>query len=309
MDIYTLMEIKDKICDMKTYHNFCVAFNIPFKTNNQKFIQFNDCENILNYSYEFVEFFIPNLNWEIISEQILTETFLNKFQNNILWFYIFKNHKNYNIEFLKFHKNKVNMQFLSMCELTDEFIRNFFYDIFSDYTKDYYIFNNLSLELLKEFESEIDWDIVSKFQIPKTQFLLEFKNSINWYILCRNHNLSMEQIKIFQDYVDWNYISEQNVYNNIKFIEQFKTKLNWYKVSRYFNLNSNTIEKFNKYLIWPEVSNFQNLDYYLISKFENKIDWSRFSANIFSIRKNLGNKCFIDKYKDKIKWKIVDILI
>lgn len=306
MNIYTLMEIKDHIYDMKTYHNFCLAVNIPFKTYKPDCISFNDCENITNYSTDFIKVFSQKLNWEIISEQKLTENFLNEFQTHIIWFYIFKNHKEYRLDFLKQHKNKINMQLISMCELSDNFIRTFFYDIFNDYTLEYYIFNNLSLNLLKEFELELDWDIISQYQIPNNNFLEQFKNNINWRILCKNNNLSENQIEKYQDYVDWNYISGKYIYSNEKFLNKFKHKLNWYRVSRYYVLNFSNIIKFKDLLVWSEVSQFQYLDKFLIYKYEDKIDWCRFSANELCLMQNLSDQDFVDKYKSKIKWKFVN---
>jgi hypothetical protein len=112
-------------------------------------------------------------NWKEISEcQILSEDFIEDFQDKVAWEYISRGQT-----------------------LSEEFIRDFQEEFNWHYVSKY---QKLSEEFIREFKEKVNWNHISKYQKLSEEFIREFKDEVNWENISRYQNTkdNREQVDI-----------------------------------------------------------------------------------------------------------------
>lgn len=92
------------------------------------------------------------VDWELISEDSLTENFIREFQDYVVWDYVSGNSK-LSEDFIREFQDKVDWNLISMDQV-------------------------LSEPFIREFQDYVVWDSVSVFQTLSDEFRKEFKDRI-----------------------------------------------------------------------------------------------------------------------------------
>ena len=101
--------------------------------------------------------------------------------------------------------------------------------------------------------------------------LVEYKDIIDWYIVCLYQNISED------------------------FMNKWITYINWAPISLHRELSDDFIIKHQSRLNWSYLSNSGKLSENIIRRFEHRIDWELLIVSNYSIS-------FLQEYKDKINW-------
>lgn len=109
------------------------------------------------------------------------------------------------------------------------------------------------LELLGDdgYSKKLPWDSISSKYNLSIELLREFKDEINWGIMCKENNKSID-IKIlseFKNYISWGCISTYRILT-VEEMDLFKDVLNWQLISILQPLSFEALDgRFNNYLI------------------------------------------------------------
>jgi hypothetical protein len=119
----------------------------------------------------------------------------------------------------------------------------------------------LDEDFIKEFDSQIKWDYILKYQKLSEKILIEYNKCFNkkdWSNISRYQRLSEKFIKRFRNKVDWYYISKYQKLSE-KFIKRYKYKVNWYCISRFQILNKKFVLEFKDKIYLKIVKRYQNI--------------------------------------------------
>ncbi len=67
----------------------------------------------------------------------------------------------------------------------------------------FYKDNKLSEDFIREFQNNINWELVSQYQQLSEDFIREFYNRVDWYYISAYKKLSEDLTKEFQDKINW----------------------------------------------------------------------------------------------------------
>ena len=102
--------------------------------------------------------------------------------------------------------------------------------------------DDLLIQAFENFQNQVFWWNISKYQKLSEKFIKKFKDKVDWIGISINVNLSEEIFEKFQDNLSWLYFSEyQKLSEN--FIEKFQNKVNWISISIYQKLSEEFILK------------------------------------------------------------------
>jgi len=176
------MEVNEKIMKEFNYSYFS-------KTKNKiKYI-----EGRMNTHY---------IDWGYISNyQILSESFIERFQDKVDWEYI-SGYQQLSESFIERFQDKVDWGYISRHQ-------------------------KLSEPFIERFQDKVDWGYTSEYQELSESFIEGFQDKVNWEYISINQKLSESFIERFQDKVDWGYISIRQQLSE-SFIEKYKDKLKNY---------------------------------------------------------------------------------
>ena len=145
----------------------------------------------------------------------------------------------------------------------------------------------------------VNWNEISKNKELSDEFILEYKDKLNFELLCDSIKLSEDMIRQLDEYVDWNIISKYYKPFTAEFYIQYKDKLNWFNVCNNNRcLSESVIEECSEFMDWCALSECVKLTEDFVRKHEDKISWNNLSGNLeckFSLD-------FISEYKDKWNW-------
>lgn len=207
------------------------------------------------------------LDWKVICEyQKLSEEFIEHLALKYLYLDMISAHQVLSEYFMDKYKNNLDWGLLSCSQyMSEDFIREHL-----DLVKfEQLSFNNklnLSIDFLREFKDEIDWEGWWLFQPLKYKELYEFRDMIyDWRQISRNRNLPIEVI------------------------EHFRNELNWKDVCLKTHLTEEFMEEYINYLDWDSVSYAQDLSEDFITRHADKVNWNHvwewktkhFSENFF----------------------------
>jgi hypothetical protein len=133
------------------------------------------------------------------------------------------------------------------------------------------IIYTLNFEDNKTFDKINKWlkNVWSRQELFE-EFISEFQDDANWYIISRYHRLSEDFIRDFQDKVYWNKISKYQKLSE-DFLREFQDKVNWHKISEYQILSENFIREFQNKVNWHKIRKFQELSEDFKLEFQDKL--------------------------------------
>lgn len=141
--------------------------------------------------------------------------------------------------------------------------------------------SDLTMEFVREFQDAINWYVLSKNEYfkPSEDFVDEFKDRINWNNFTRYSKSMNESFAIkFKDYIDWGVLSFQKYLSN-DFIRKHADRINWKILWKYRKVDEEFLDKFNDYIIWDIVCTQQKLSIDFVKKHANEVDYSKLAGN------------------------------
>jgi len=219
---------------------------------------------------------------EIIRTQVLSEDYILKTKDirRVSW-NLLSEYQEMSKEFILTYKDKINFDYLST--------------------------QNLSEDIIKEFEDELDWNILvlntdlseemikknydkinNKQDILERQVLSEkfFENHLSDELtmsdILRTQKVSEKFLIINMDEVNW-ITDSTNISKNVElsdnFMNVYSNEIDWMVISEYQKLSDGFIEKHIDKIDWGLLSEYQNLSDYILDKYSVKVDWEKYSNN------------------------------
>lgn len=147
--------------------------------------------------------------------------------------------------------------------------------------------NNICVRRREMNFNSIDWDVVSHEQSLSPQMISFFKTMLNWNILTEIHRDDIEFIREFKDNIDFEIIcnklrfNDNDIFtrNDYEFCHEFSEYLHWTKLSRFSGIDELFIHKFNEHLNWNTLSSVQGLSEFILDTYHEKIVWENTSNN------------------------------
>jgi len=159
-----------------------------------------------------------NIDWKKISIWcVLSEEFIEKYQNKVNWFYISK-HQILSEPFIEKYKDKVEWFYISQSQV-------------------------LSESFIEKYKDKINWENISNYQILSEDFIEKYYDKVDWYYISRSQILSEPFIEKYENKFDWVFISMHQTLSE-SFIEKFEKKVAWICVSKFQNLSKKFVEKY-----------------------------------------------------------------
>lgn len=114
--------------------------------------------------------------------------------------------------------------------------------------------NGISLYILYHSANSIicnrDWDYLSRHYTLNTNFLIRYKDKLNWSNVCKCQKLSEKDIDLFSTHLDWKeVIKHQELTDNI--ISKEAIPRWWFYISRWGKLKTEHLIKFKDNINWP----------------------------------------------------------
>lgn len=100
-------------------------------------------------------------------------------------------------------------------------------------------------------QCSLEWNEISKFP-HCTEFLLQFKDNLNWKLLSQYHKFTTEELGMFHSKVDWDTVSWCQSLNE-DYFNLYASFLNWTLVSLHQYLPESTIIKFKDRIDWEAI--------------------------------------------------------
>jgi len=211
-----------------------------------------------------------NVAWEWVSDNSLSENFIEEFQDRLGWFEISR------------------MQILS-----EDFIRRYKDDVYWNYISSY---QNLSGDFILEFAKRLDMDkVLRNYPIPE-KIIRNFVDRVIWDEIPRRQKLSEDFIKDFAGRLGWGNISHYQTLSE-DFIRKFKDKVNWYNISKKQTLSEEFIREFADSVDWRGISFNQTLSEDFIKEFAERLSWDGISQNPKISRQTKLNVYYKLKFK------------
>lgn len=255
---------------------------LAFCKRNKRFFSYLISKNY-PLDIELISHFENKLEWSLFyrNDSLLwTCELLEKFQDRLDWF------KEYDSDFDNLVGNTTifwdSEKIRKIRELNFE--HGFIYPFISRKSN-----VNWSIDLLKEFESDWNWeDLSNNYSLPWNEELIDlYMDKWNWSYLSRNWEINWNEKLLYKykNKVDWNSISGlKNVEWSNMIIDKFFDYWNWNKLSgNYFvNWNERLIKKYQHIIDWPSLSSnhkINSIPEYLFEEYENKWDWEKLTSN------------------------------
>ena len=153
---------------------------------------------------------------------------------------------------------------------------------------------NLPEEILVEYKEIVDWYIVCLYQKISESFMDKWATYINWGPISLHRKLSDEFIIRHQNELNWSYLSNSgNLSENIVNIFPKKVDWNLLVVDKY---SIDFLKHYQDKINWHEVQ-FKNIEIYEI--FKSHINWERLSYH------NELTESFIRRFQDRLSWDFI----
>lgn len=181
-------------------------------------------ENFHKFPRKDITYYEDKLNWSVIdlnnNENSITDS--KKFQYDDKKIKEFKNKElnrvlSKNIDLMSYHeirnkKEKIDWNLVSKC-------------------------GNLTLDFMIKFKTEINWEIVSEYQII-VEFLIRYKNKSYCHSPYKHiGDPKQKEIKdIIENYIDWNIISRTRKMN-LEMVRKFQNELNFEIIRNHERVN------------------------------------------------------------------------
>lgn len=162
----------------------------------------------------------------------------------------------------------------------------------------------LTQSTIEEFTDYVNWEQIFHNQTLSTNFIRKYINKLNdnsWKAICAFQELDEQFLRDFKDKVDWGIICINQKHIKEEFFEEEEIK-GCYKMSQitqrelslpWLERHANEFDEQS----WNNICCFDDLSEKFMDKHSDKLNWMTTSGNQkFSIK-------FAEKYKDKIVWE------
>lgn len=202
-----------------------------------------------NFSYDFIEYFIDDWDWEWISGQteILTPSFRKRFSHKLYWERIYAN-VILSEEELKERLPQCHQEWYIVSwqqSLSHEFIVEFkdqltWQEICADQI--------LSEKTMRQCAQYLIWNEISACQDLSESFIEEFENKLDWVGICSCQLLSERLMRQFPDKLDWESVSACQKFTKKFFFKYYnRMSLNDVRINKYLKFNiEKTIREYEK---------------------------------------------------------------
>ena len=148
---------------------------------------------------------------------------------------------------------------------------------------------------------EVSWDVLSTKPDLSYDFLVKFKDSLDWNVLTKTESVDISDNKYldeFYDYLDWNFISKSNLFKITKEnLSKYKYYLDWKQISRRPDFEIGLVDDFEDYIDWSYFSRATQIKLTpeIIEKYAERWDWIELAQNI-----NFAEQDLHDFYETKL---------
>lgn len=94
----------------------------------------------------------------------------------------------------------------------------------------------LSIALVHEFQGEVDWEWISKYNHLSETFMERFEDKLNWKSISTYQRLSERFMRKYKDRLDWDEISACQRLSE-QFIAENSDRVNWGNILKYQTLH------------------------------------------------------------------------
>lgn len=126
------------------------------------------------------------------------------------------------------------------------------------------------LEELAEIFSPSTWEAVAKYQKLSWRFISDFESELNFRMLSKHQDLHLNTLLEFENRIIWGYVSQYQKLSS-EIIDRFSEDLNWKLLCKYQALTEDIIEKYEHKISWNQVALNQRLTRPFIEKYKDKI--------------------------------------
>lgn len=179
--------------------------------------------------------------------------------------------------------------------------RREYYEMNEDDWKEISKHKGITEEFIREFQNDINWNFVSKFQREKLSlgFIREFQDKLNWKEIFRSPRmLTRDFITEFRERIDWDDISEYHLLSE-DFIREFQHNVFWGYISVYQKLSENFIREFRNRVDWLSISANQQLSENFIREFRDDVNWTMIQTRL-KLKKHLVSREFVTEFRDRL---------
>jgi len=318
------------------------CFNIYYGDDEQSKMNESDkCKLIENQvlSEEFIErykYLFNNEHWKLISKhQILSEGFIEGYENKVGWFTISK-YQTLSEEFIKRNENKLFTKdmlsfqnvsskyfsnnfkkikyhgLLKVNKLSEETIRDNINNLNIDYIFENILVSNKFIDLyLKKEKMKEDnnykelMEIIVKNQDLSEEFIEEYLDDINFYKLAKNKNIKIKTLKKYKKFINLNKIVITNV--NISSEDKLKMENDYLRFYKVYDgdaekLKSNHMIHNKETLKLIEIS--KKINESILDKKYEDMDCDQIKIEISEKINRINRKSYIEEEKNKKRKKI-----
>ena len=257
-------------------------------------------------------------NNQQLSNRLILNTMKYNYDSEEYWKYIIEM-INLSSNFILENLNNINLKYVIMFQKLDDdvltnnkFLKKIANDDLINLAIKHQKFDEkiLNYFIVDEFIDNDYWNLISQYQVLRTDFIKNYSDNLNWTLLSMYQDLNFDIIVDNLDKIDW---------KNIPFNITFRTFI-----------NDETIKLFEKYPIWENLASLKNISTNILFNYIDKINRNGI-INIIKLRDleinqltkianiYLGdaeiwdliceyqefNGDFIDKYIKDINWNIL----
>ena len=168
----------------------------------------------------------------------------------------------------------------------------------------------LSYKTIEEFKNELNWTLLCKSQKINNKIIKNNPHKVNWNNISLHQKLSEKLIEEYKNNINFDLLSSnKNIYLSDKFIQKYSNKLDW---------SSLVMRKLSKNILKENIDNIANdkyitrdyffekhhLDVYTLEKIVSKISMNKHIWKSISQHQKL-NEQFILKYSQCLDWNLI----
>ena len=114
------------------------------------------------------------------------------------------------------------------------------------------------LDFWRENRFRVNWTDISKMKNMTADVIREFQNELDWNMLNRNTSIDEKTLEEFWDRIDWKDILTRREFSE-DFIRKHKYDLDWKQIS-YFQgqLSEDFVEEMKDYIVWDQFNPYRN---------------------------------------------------
>ena len=200
---------------------------------------------------------------------MLSEKFIDRYQENIIWYNI--SWKNKSVEFIRKYKHKHDWTLEMFLNYNPEIL-----DIVYEYV-DWKMLTAaawITLDSIAKYANYVDWIFISKY-IPMTDKFIEVFNlkiHIAFLVMFQPQHWNIVRMKCINR-INWNNVSRYFTDISFEFVQFFDKSIIWDQLSQNSGLTIEMMHRFNHKLNWKIISQRLQITDDIIEQFTGDLDW------------------------------------